>query len=117
MRQSGWIYAAMRGQISGTENGRVGGGSLTPAALRTGLEWETPQRSEDARLPDPITLLLRTWRERRDEDIQNTAIALQQADTKSTGSSLARICCRDYREPRATPAPKPQRYPYQPRYP
>ena len=43
------------------------------------LEWETPQRSEDARLPDPITLLLRTWRELRDEDIQNTAIALQQA--------------------------------------
>jgi len=43
------------------------------------LQWETPQRSEDARLPDPITRLLRTWRELRDDDMQETAIALQRS--------------------------------------
>lgn len=43
------------------------------------LQWETSQRSEEAPLPDPIAGLLRTWRELRDDDIQKTAIALQQS--------------------------------------
>ena len=46
------------------------------------LEWGTPQRYEDALLPGPISLLLRTWRQLRDEDIQKTAIALQEAGYK-----------------------------------
>jgi hypothetical protein len=43
------------------------------------LQWETPQRSENARLPDPITRLLRIWRELREDDMQKTAIALQRS--------------------------------------
>lgn len=43
------------------------------------LHWETPQRSENAPLPDPITRLLRTWREPREDDAQETAKALQRA--------------------------------------
>lgn len=43
------------------------------------LQWETPQRSENARLPDPITRLLSTWRELRDDEIQKTAIALERS--------------------------------------
>jgi hypothetical protein len=42
------------------------------------LKWEAPQRSEDAPLPDPITRLLRTWRELREDDMQKTAIALKR---------------------------------------
>ncbi len=43
------------------------------------LQWETPQRSENAPLPVPITRLLRTWRELREDDIQKAAKALQQS--------------------------------------
>ncbi len=43
------------------------------------LQWGTPQQDEDVPLPYPITRLLRTWRELRDDDIQKTAITLQQA--------------------------------------
>jgi hypothetical protein len=46
------------------------------------LQWETPQRSENAPLPDPITRLLRTWRELREDDMQKTATALQRAGYK-----------------------------------
>jgi hypothetical protein len=42
------------------------------------LEWESQQRASDASLPEPITHLLRTWRELHDDDIQETAIALQR---------------------------------------
>jgi hypothetical protein len=42
------------------------------------LRWEIPQRSENAPLPDPISRLLRTWRELREDDIQETAKALQR---------------------------------------
>jgi hypothetical protein len=43
------------------------------------LEWETPRRSEGARLPDPIARLLRTWREPRDDDPMKTQIAFEQS--------------------------------------
>lgn len=43
------------------------------------LEWESQQRANDASLPEPITLLLQTWRELRDDNIQETAIALQRS--------------------------------------
>jgi hypothetical protein len=42
------------------------------------LQWETPRQSENARLPDPIARLLRTWREPRDDDPQKTAIELER---------------------------------------
>lgn len=43
------------------------------------LEWEPQQRAENASLPAPITRLLQTWRELRDDEIQETAIALQRS--------------------------------------
>ena len=43
------------------------------------LQWETPRCSDGARLPDPIVRLLRTWRELRDGDLQETAIGLQRS--------------------------------------
>ncbi|TDD85401.1 hypothetical protein [Actinomadura rubrisoli] len=43
------------------------------------LRWEAPQRSHDGPLPDPIIRLLRTWRELREDDMQETAIALQRS--------------------------------------
>jgi len=43
------------------------------------LDWETPQQFADTRLPDPVTRLLRTWRELRDGDIRDTWIALEQS--------------------------------------
>lgn len=43
------------------------------------LQWERPQLSADTRLPDPITRLLQTWRELRDDDMQETAIALERS--------------------------------------
>lgn len=42
------------------------------------LEWETPQQTQNARLPDPIARLLRTWREPRDGDPQKAAIELER---------------------------------------
>lgn len=46
------------------------------------LQWETPQLSEDAPLPEPIARLLQIWRELREDDMQKTAITLQQAGYK-----------------------------------
>ncbi|WP_131735557.1 hypothetical protein [Actinomadura roseirufa] len=43
------------------------------------LRWETSQRTHDGPLPEPITTLLRTWRELREDDMQETAIALQRS--------------------------------------
>ncbi|MEV1062784.1 hypothetical protein [Streptomyces sp. NPDC050263] len=41
--------------------------------------WGTPARIEDVPLLPPIAELLKTWREFRNEDIQETAIRLQEA--------------------------------------
>ncbi|TDB88012.1 hypothetical protein E1264_12890 [Actinomadura sp. KC216] len=54
-------------------------GQVVDGVATVSLRWETPQRSENAPLPDPITRLLRTWRELREDDIQQTAIALQRS--------------------------------------
>jgi len=43
------------------------------------LDWKRPLRAKNPSLPDPITRLLRVWRELRDDDIQKTVIALQQS--------------------------------------
>ncbi|MEU3612878.1 hypothetical protein ABZ725_11285 [Streptomyces sp. NPDC006872] len=41
--------------------------------------WGTPARVEDVQLLAPIAALLETWREFRSDDIQETAIGLQEA--------------------------------------
>ncbi|MFF9206024.1 hypothetical protein ACF1AE_30275 [Streptomyces sp. NPDC014986] len=41
--------------------------------------WRTPARYENAQLLTPVAALLDVWREFRHEDIQETAIGLQQA--------------------------------------
>lgn len=69
----------------------------TPA-LR--LEWETPRRSEGARLPEPITRLLWTWRELHEDDIQQTAIALQRSGYELNWVEPANNSRRDHRIPR-----------------
>jgi hypothetical protein len=54
-------------------------GRVVDGAPTFRLRWETPQEFADTRLPDPVARLLRTWREQRDDDIQETAITLQQS--------------------------------------
>ncbi|MGW4030705.1 hypothetical protein ACWEFL_15520 [Streptomyces sp. NPDC004838] len=41
--------------------------------------WGTPARYEDVELPAPIAGLLRLWREFRDDDVEQTAIQLEEA--------------------------------------
>lgn len=57
----------------------VSTGQVVDSVPTVRLQWGTPQQHEDVPLPYPITCLLRTWRELRDDDIQKTTITLQQA--------------------------------------
>ncbi|MBO4273126.1 hypothetical protein [Microbispora triticiradicis] len=47
-----------------------------PAIL---VQWDTPARYENVPLPPPIESLLQTWRELWDDDLERTAVQLQEA--------------------------------------
>ncbi|MEU6409768.1 hypothetical protein [Microbispora sp. NPDC046933] len=43
------------------------------------VRWNTPASYENVPLPPPVESLLQVWRELRDDDLERTAIQLQQA--------------------------------------
>ncbi|TYB44980.1 hypothetical protein [Actinomadura chibensis] len=54
-------------------------GQVVNGVPTVSLRWETPQRFHDGPLPEAINRLLRTWRELREDDMQETAMALQRS--------------------------------------